>query len=568
MKRTDLIVHSLSRATLWLFAHAALEWLFHATKPSIVSAAPPSVQPLLLIATPASVLLWILPLAAALAALDSLRAQPRARWLAALVPALLATVLAVVAFDNFTKTVAGFGIIDTTSRTNGFYLTVVLMAGAALWRREALLLAGRWSGRGPGLAAALLALASVAASMPILIPVASKARTPNAAAAISQPNFLLIGMDGVAAEQLALYRAGGVPTPHLARLAARGILFENAFSNAGRTYGSLIGLLSGRLPTETGILMPPDYLTGAAASDHLPALLRTAGYSNAQVGMRHYADAADWNMKGGFHFVNGRAVSAETAARDLSAAQERVVRYRAELAERVVDRVLHLTWLRSMNDEYTFLTDKSGGNPYFEDERRLRLARDFILSRREPWLLHIHLLGTHGCTNCGEAIRRVDATIGNLVSLVEQSGQLARTVIIVYSDHSPSWGTLDRLPLLLVTPAAEGADRVRPNVQLADVAPTMLELSGIAQPKWMSGVSLLKAGQDPARPIFSLGPFGAPDTAGAITCDRWVSVDLKTGASRSGMAAGHTGGCRSQTAPLPAAIFEHLGGRSITTTQR
>ncbi|HEY0158835.1 MAG TPA: sulfatase-like hydrolase/transferase [Thermoanaerobaculia bacterium] len=580
--RPMLILRSISRATLWLYAHAALEWLFHATKPSVVSAATVPVRLLLLCAAPLPLLAILLPAQALLAGADTMRREAKAYWLAALLPASIAAVLYVVAVDNFARTLTGFGISDASGTGNAVCLALVLLLAVWLLRGEALALARPRAVVYSAVPAAVVVAASVAAYAVAVRHGQERLAEPSGVtvAAARRPNILLVGIDGATAAHSSAYGYQRKTTPTLEALAARGVLYENAFSNAGPTYGSLITLLSGKLPTETNILFPPAFLSGKESVEHLPGILRAAGYATAQVGMRYYADAYDWNMAGAFEQINGRTDPEETLQPYRSEARERLVRYQRELAERVVGRVLHLTFVRPMEDEFRFLTGHGERSPFFEDERRLRLAKQFLQSRREPWFLHVHLLDTHCCDGSYDRkLQEVDGHIGRLLALLRSIGQLERTLIVVYSDHSRGWKTLERLPLVLVPPGGTAPRRVKANVQLADVAPTILAHLGIPQARWMSGRPLQQE-LDPRRPIYSLVEIGSKDvlgpgmsgvrnadppfygvtSAGVVVCDRWGKLGFETRRFKSGRIAGHTAPCAEPVTDgeLQALLVAHL----------
>ena len=110
-----------------------------------------------------------------------------------------------------------------------------------------------------------------------------------------------------------------------------------------------------------------------------------------------------------------------------------------------------------------------------------------------------------------------------LVSLCTQagateylSGPSARTyldeddiLIVISSDHSRQRQTFQRVPLMILLPRAEYTGVVDVNVQLLDVAPTILSYLGQPIPDWMEGESLLSHESISAeRPLF--GWYGCP----------------------------------------------------------
>jgi len=109
-------------------------------------------------------------------------------------------------------------------------------------------------------------------------------------------------------------------------------------------------------------------------------------------------------------------------------------------------------------------------------------------------------------------VQRWDRDVGAAISLLEKSGELDNTIIIVTGDHGfpfprskgnlYDWGS--RVPL-----AVRWGKKIQPNrkvtdfVSLTDIAPTLLNIAGRSLPKEMTGNSLL--------PILQSGGSGRVD---------------------------------------------------------
>jgi 2,3-bisphosphoglycerate-independent phosphoglycerate mutase len=98
------------------------------------------------------------------------------------------------------------------------------------------------------------------------------------------------------------------------------------------------------------------------------------------------------------------------------------------------------------------------------------------------------------------AVETVDQEVGRIVAAVKRKGG----ALVVTADHGnaeqmidPATGgphtqhTTYDVDLIVVSDDHRGA-RLRPDGRLADVAPTVLDLMGLAAPGDMTGVSLLK----------------------------------------------------------------------------
>ena len=97
-------------------------------------------------------------------------------------------------------------------------------------------------------------------------------------------------------------------------------------------------------------------------------------------------------------------------------------------------------------------------------------------------------------------VQRWDNDVNNAIKLIEQTGQLDNTIIVMTGDHGMpfprckgnlyDWGA--RVPL-----AIRWGDKAKPNrtvtdyTSLTDIAPTILEAAGIDIPKEMTGNSLI-----------------------------------------------------------------------------
>ena len=112
-----------------------------------------------------------------------------------------------------------------------------------------------------------------------------------------------------------------------------------------------------------------------------------------------------------------------------------------------------------------------------------------------------------------KAIEAVDACLGRLMEAVKKAGG----VLLVTADHGNAeqmydekthqkhtQHTLNRVPALLFN--APPAIRSLRDGKLADVAPTMLDLMGVAQPEQMTGHSLLS---EQARPVVLAAPHAS-----------------------------------------------------------
>lgn len=114
-----------------------------------------------------------------------------------------------------------------------------------------------------------------------------------------KPNFIIIYTDDQGIGDLNCYGGTGVKTPHLDRLAARGVRFTNWYSNSPVCSPSRCALLTGQYPARHGIM---NFLPAQATLDvkglkpgtvTLPGELRKLGYRTAAVGKWHLGSAPE-----------------------------------------------------------------------------------------------------------------------------------------------------------------------------------------------------------------------------------------------------------------------------------
>ena len=100
-----------------------------------------------------------------------------------------------------------------------------------------------------------------------------------------QPNFLIIMADQMSAPALPFYGHPLVQTPHLSALAATGVVFDNAYCNSPLCAPSRAALMTGQLPSHTGV-----YDNAAELPASIPTFahyLRVAGYQTCLAGKMH-----------------------------------------------------------------------------------------------------------------------------------------------------------------------------------------------------------------------------------------------------------------------------------------
>jgi hypothetical protein len=583
--RVRWFLATLPLAALAVFGYLCSEWLFLITMPSSTAALAWPAKLSVLAQAPAPYLLPLLGIQT-VASLASVVSYPRARAVAVVPAAIAGGLLLLLLIDNFTYTLFRFGTLTTGEFGRIVYITalpvLVALAGWKLFgwienadRHRHAAIAGTVAAvilAGVHLTAARAPSDQPGSSLPAMagVPTGSRGAAPRA----DQPNILFIGVDGVDAALLSAYGYERPTSPFLESIAGDTLFFENAFSNATRTHGSLVTLLTGRLPFHTKVTFPPTVLQGEDTRRSLPMLLKQLGYTTLQLALRHYADAEDVNLFG-FDAANYRWQNLRELKPEDTAASETDV-FRSAVAERLDDRLAHLLFLAPVADTFAHVEGRVVV-PKWRDERRVATLVDYFAEAPEPWFVHLHMLDTHCCDWApdkrrftGGATNQIDSRdstfleadehIRQLYQALADTGRLERTIVVISSDHASQWLATQRVPLMIRFPHATPSGRVSANVQLADVAPTMVDYLGATVPAWMDGVSLLKPENQTAdRTIVGIADLerregvagmrllleSGPPNYGVsavmlVSGPRWHVMSLHGGVMRSGDVIGHT----------------------------
>ena len=352
-------------------------------------------------------------------------------------------------------------------------------------------------------------------------------------AADRKPNFLFIYADDqrwdamgvVQREQGDAARFPWLRTPNMDRLAAGGVRFENAFVTLSLCAPSRAAFLTGRYNHLNGVIdnntpFPEDSVTHAS-------VLRAAGYKTAYIGKWHMG-----NQKGqrpGFDYsasfighgrymdcpfeINGVSTPTEGWVDDVS------TDYAIELMKQNRDKPFSMV-----------VGFKSPHTPRGGDNLPERL-RDLYAGEESHATPNIGVPAIYHPAAPGETVplhrlaansehlsymRHVtgaDQNLGRLLDALDKFGLADDTVVVYSSDNGYYLGEHNlgdkraiyeealRIPMLARYPRlfAKGAT-VKGMVLNIDLAPTFLDLAGVAVPRKMQGASWkeLAAGRTPA----------------------------------------------------------------------
>ena len=335
-------------------------------------------------------------------------------------------------------------------------------------------------------------------------------------------NVLLISADGIDADAMSLYGAPEQSTPFLSGIADELMVFENAYTNSGNTTGAITAVLTGRSPLTTQIVYPPDILANRHRLNTLPALIRSPAYLSTQWSVPHFANALDQGLLYAFDYVHGSNLETYNTVTDALALSYAQTWFMNSIIHDQLGVIKDVLGLSELDNPYQQVAEARhpGSHSLSDSERMEGLQGDMALARETGRRLfsQVHFMGSHGARfhpgmrkfSRGmeqtegwmrpfylDAILEFDTRLADIYRDLEANGELEHTLLVIYSDHGRRWSPTARIPLVIRLPGGSGAGRYRANVQLLDIAPTVLDFLGITIPPWMDGSSLLRGRELP-----------------------------------------------------------------------
>jgi arylsulfatase A-like enzyme len=313
----------------------------------------------------------------------------------------------------------------------------------------------------------------------------------------SLPDVLLITVDTLRADHVGAYGAELARTPVMDALAAEGSLFENASSPLPETRPSHFTLFTSRYPRDHGVLSNLAFPRQGLVA--LPALYGAAGYSTAAfVGCGLFDERA--RVTFGFDLLD----APEAPQRRADAVVPRAVAW----LERVeVSRPIFL-WLHLFDPHMPYEPpagfDPAPSSPLADEWPEFTWPRLLRAAEANGGDLPGPLLERARDLYRGE-VEHVDHWLGRLVEALRRRGRWQETLVVLTADHGECFadgvffdhsqclgeGAL-AVPLILRYPErVEAGRRVTTQVELLDIAPTLLRLSGLGVPGEFRGAGLL-----------------------------------------------------------------------------
>jgi arylsulfatase A-like enzyme len=321
-----------------------------------------------------------------------------------------------------------------------------------------------------------------------------------------RPNIVLITMDTVRADHLSIYGYRRDTTPNLARLAEKGVLFENAISASSWTLPSLAAVYTGLLPHQSGANafrpLNPGWKT-------IESVLGHQGYATAGFNANYYYGESGWGLGGGFgKYDDDRTTLLYNLSRTLvgrAAVQplyQKLVRYDAFYRRNAADLNSEIFgWLRHrpVKPFYVYINYFDAHSPYVPPAtydhrfgtlpesvvRRWGVKGGFRPSRSVPAGDRQALI--NGYDN---SLAYLDAQIGQLVHAMESAPGGRNTIILITADHGEAFGEhgayqhgndLHReeihVPLIVYGAGIPGGKRIAQPVAIRKLFATVIDLA-------------------------------------------------------------------------------------------
>lgn len=352
------------------------------------------------------------------------------------------------------------------------------------------------------------------------------------------PNIVFILLDDVRWDDVGYAGHPFVKTPHIDRIASEGVRFDNAFAATPLCSPNRASILTGQYAHTHGVTDNVDRSALTHKLNTFPRMLNQAGYETAFVGKWHMG--VDDTRRPGFDYwvsFKGQGEFFDPVIND-NGTNRKIEGYMTDIlnnfALEFINRehespfLLYLSQkavhpnIQQFADASVSAIPPGGGftpaprhkSLYAEDDIPRRPNTTSFAGGKPALERNIEgmpPLGPATGTDDEEIRNRLrmlvaaDEGIGRILQALEAKNLLDDTVVVFTSDHGYFYGEhglsverrlayeeTARVPLAIRYPRLIGASEVRDQLVLSiDMAPTLLELGGVAVPDHMHGASLV-----------------------------------------------------------------------------
>ena len=286
--------------------------------------------------------------------------------------------------------------------------------------------------------------------------------------ASAQPHLVVLLADDHSAADMSVYGAKDIPTPHLDRMAAAGMVFERAFVNSPSCAPSRAALFTGLHPAKNGA--EPNHAKVHAHLKRLPAYLKELGYETVSFGKTsHYVHVTEQGFDRAEHF----------GYHDHAGVQACIDYLKQRKSEKPLALVFGTNW------PHVPLPQPEGVDPAKVRVQPMHIDTPEFRHYRARYI---------------NAVMKMDAEIGAVYEAAKEHLGIENTFFLQTSDHGAQlpfgkWNLYDegtRVPLIAQWNGkiAAGA-RTMALAQWIDVLPTLIEVGGGRPPVDLDGKSLV-----------------------------------------------------------------------------
>jgi arylsulfatase A-like enzyme len=277
-------------------------------------------------------------------------------------------------------------------------------------------------------------------------------------ASARKPNVLIILVDDMGYGDPRCYNPESkIPTPHIDRLAREGLRFADAHAPGPLCHPSRYGLMTGRYPFRTDITRWPKEPLIEKDQMTIASLLRDQGYATAMVGKWHLGfreNGYDQPLPGGpmdcgfgsffglrastdippyFYIRGDRAVTPPTAHIAANHSDGWSPTQGAFWREGGIAPDLEL------KDVLPKLTEEACGVIRSQSARKPWMLYLAYPAPHTPWLPSAEFAGKSGAGMYGDFVMMVDAQIGRVLELLDETKMTRDTLVVFASDNGPAW---------------------------------------------------------------------------------------------------------------------------------
>jgi arylsulfatase A-like enzyme len=337
----------------------------------------------------------------------------------------------------------------------------------------------------------ITALAAIAVLLVVLLSCGSEQRPLN---------VIVVGIDTLRPDHLGCYGYERETSPNIDAFAARGVLFENTASQAPWTAPSFATVFTSLYPSQHGSMDVHSKMRASVPT--LATLLKQRGYATGAI-INAPALKPEFGLSRDFDFYDMTPLDGRIGDGTTRDALEWIDSQRGSPFFMFVHYFdPHLPYAPPPGYDDLFHPGYSGriSNPFDLEgfsKARERLFEEMKELTADDWAEIIDLYD-------GEIVF-ADEAFGALIRGLSERGLTEDTVIILLSDHGEEffehggfehghslYDELMRVPLIISLPGrvTEGA-RIRNQVRLLDITPTVFDLLGLEPEAHFEGVSLL-----------------------------------------------------------------------------